>query len=207
MQNKLNTVIVGGRHITPSKIICIGRNYVEHINELNNEIPGQMVVFLKPNSAISSELVSFKQEQLHYEGEMCFLFEKGRFSAVGFGLDITKRKLQSELKSKGLPWERAKAFDASAVFSPFTETSEIDTSLSVELDINGKNIQAGGVSLMMVKPDEILTELKTFMTLCDGDIVMTGTPKGVGTINKGDVYSGKIKLGEEVITHSEWTAK
>ena len=203
----MNSIIVGERHITPSKIICIGRNYVEHINELNNEIPDEMVVFLKPNSAISNELFSFRQEQLHYEGEMCFVFEKGRFSAVGFGLDITKRKLQSELKSKGLPWERAKAFDASAVFSPFVEIANVNTTLNLELDINGINIQTGGISLMMVKPDDVLTELQTFMTLNDGDIVMTGTPKGVGVINKGDIFSGNIKLGGKVITHSLWNAK
>lgn len=207
MENKLNTVVVGDRTVTPSKIICIGRNYVDHINELNNEVPDEVVVFLKPNSAISDELYSFKQEPLHYEGEICFLFENDRFSAVGFGLDITKRALQSKLKAKGLPWERAKAFDGSALFSPFIEMTEIGPSLTIQLDINGTNIQSGSISLMIYKPDEILQELNTFLTLNHGDIVMTGTPKGVGIIKRGDIYKGTITLGDKVITQAEWTAK
>ncbi|MBT4077145.1 MAG: FAA hydrolase family protein, partial [Gammaproteobacteria bacterium] len=171
-----------------------------------NEVPDEMVVFMKPNSAISDDLYSFKQEQLHYEGEICLMVENGQFSAVGFGLDITKRTLQSKLKSKGLPWERAKAFNGSAVFSPFVELDEIDDSLTIKLAINGQNIQSGDVSLMMYKPDEILTELQTFMSLNDGDIIMTGTPKGVGVINKGDLFKGSIKTDQGQITGSEWTA-
>lgn len=207
MNSPLNSISVGERQITPSKIICIGRNYVEHIHELNNDIPTQPVVFLKPNSAISNVLYSFHREQLHYEGEMCFVFESGRFNAVGFGLDLTKRKLQDELKVKGLPWERAKAFDASALFSPFIEISSINNNLSLELDINNTNIQSGSIPQMITKPDEILNEVQTFMTLNDGDIVMTGTPKGVGIIHKGDVFSGRIKQADEVITHSNWIAE
>ena len=206
MGNKLNSVKVSERTVIPSKIICIGRNYVDHINELNNEVPDEMVVFMKPNSAISDDLYSFKQEQLHYEVEICLMVENGQFSAVGFGLDITKRTLQSKLKSKGLPWERAKAFNGSAVFSPFVELDEIDDSLTIKLAINGQNIQSGDVSLMMYKPDEILTELQTFMSLNDGDIIMTGTPKGVGVINKGDLFKGSIKTDQGQITGSEWTA-
>ncbi|MCK5667113.1 MAG: fumarylacetoacetate hydrolase family protein [Thiotrichaceae bacterium] len=206
MKAKLNTVKVGDKTLTPSKIICIGRNYVDHINELHNEIPNEMVVFLKPNSAISDELYSFKQEQLHYEGEICFVFEKGRFSAVGFGLDITKRELQGKLKTKELPWERAKAFDGSAVFGPFFDISAIDDSLSIELNINGQNIQSGNISLMMYKPQDILLELQTFMTLNDGDIIMTGTPKGVGTINKGDIFEGIIKTAQGLISATQWRA-
>jgi len=204
MKTVLKTVTIDDRIVTPSKIICIGRNYVDHINELNNEVPDEMVVFMKPNSAISDELYSVKQEQLHYEGEICFVVENDHFSAVGFGLDITKRGLQSKLKSKGLPWERAKAFDGSAVFSPFVEISEVDKSLTIELNINGENIQSGNISLMMYKPDEILRELQTFMTLNDGDIVMTGTPKGVGIIHKGDTFEGVIKSTQGVISSTQW---
>ena len=94
----MNTVIVGKKLVTPSKIICIGRNYVDHIAELGNEIPDEMVVFFKPNSAISTQLQSFHQESLHYEAELCFLYQKGKFSAVAVGLDLTKRILQSKLK-------------------------------------------------------------------------------------------------------------
>ncbi len=207
MGDILQKIIVGNRCVAPSKIICVGRNYVKHIEELGNEMPNDMVVFLKPNSAISEELYSFHQEQLHYEGELCFLFENGIFSAVGFGLDITKRELQSKLKSKGLPWERAKAFDGSAIFSQFVEIPNLSKNLTFELDINGKKIQSGSINLMIYKPEEILAELLTFMSLCNGDIVMTGTPMGVGPVNPGQIFAGKVKDNDEVITSAEWLAK
>ena len=202
----MNTIIVGNRKIEPSKIICVGRNYVEHIKELNNEIPEKMVIFLKPNSAISHKLNSFHKEQIHYEAELCFLYENGRFSAVGFGLDLTKRELQNKLKSKGLPWERAKAFDGSALFSKFVEIQSINPNLSIELSINGKNVQSGDINQMIYKPDAILTELQTFISLSDGDIVMTGTPKGVGIVSKGSVFVGKVIENNEVLTSAEWVA-
>jgi len=202
----MNSVIVENIHISPSKIICIGRNYVDHIAELGNEIPDEMVVFLKPNSAISTELLAFHQEQLHYEGELCFVFQNGKFSAVGFGLDLTKRSLQSKLKATGLPWERAKAFDGSAVFSNFVSIESIDDSLSLELTINGRVIQSGGIELMMYKPDAILAELQSFMTLQDGDIVMTGTPKGVGEIEAGAVFEGKVIVKNKELISKQWQA-
>jgi 2-keto-4-pentenoate hydratase/2-oxohepta-3-ene-1,7-dioic acid hydratase in catechol pathway len=202
----LNSVIIGNKQITPSKIVCIGRNYVEHIKELGNEMPDDMVVFLKSNSAISNHLKSFHQEELHYEGELCFIFNDGRFSAVGFGLDLTKRQLQSKLKSKGLPWERAKSFDGSAVFSSFVEIDNISQSLNFILSINGKKNQVGNISLMMYKPDDILSELETFITLNNGDIVMTGTPKGVGIINKGDQFEADLYDQENKLLSSKWTA-
>ena len=115
----MNTVMVDKQSVIPSKVVCVGRNYVEHIKELNNEMPTSMVIFMKPNTAVSSELITGKQMPLHYEGEICFLIKQGKISAVGFGLDLTHRELQSELKAKGLPWERAKAFDGAAVMSSF----------------------------------------------------------------------------------------
>ena len=132
----MKVVIVNKKQVTPSKIICIGRNYVDHIAELGNEVPDEMVVFLKPNSAISTQLQSFHQEALHYEAELCFLYQQGKFSAVAIGLDLTKRTLQTKLKSKGLPWERAKAFNGAAVFSNFALIDEIDHSLSLTLSID-----------------------------------------------------------------------
>ena len=204
----MNTVLVDNRHIVPSKIVCVGRNYVEHIAELGNEVPDEMVIFLKPNSAISDELRAFHQEQLHYEGELCFMVGNGRFQAVGFGLDLTKRALQTKLKKKGLPWERAKTFDGAALFTqfiPIIQTS-MDT-LSLELEINGVLVQSGGVPLMIHKPNEILTEISRFITLNEGDIVMTGTPKGVGTINAGDKFTGRIIDQSRVILHRSWIAK
>ena len=206
MENNLNSIIVGNREIEPSKIICVGRNYIEHIKELNNEIPENMVIFLKPNSAISQELNSFQKEQIHYEAELCFVYEKGRFSAVGFGLDLTKRELQNRLKTKGLPWERAKAFDGSALFSKFVEIQSINPNLSVELSINGENVQSGDINQMIYKPNAILTELQTFISLSDGDIVMTGTPNGVGIVDKGNVFVGKAIENNAVLTSAEWIA-
>ena len=115
----MNQVLYDGLPITPSKIVCVGRNYVEHIQELNNDVPDQMVLFIKPNSAISPTLRCYHQEPLHYETELCFMVVDGAFKAASVGLDLTKRQLQSQLKIKGLPWERAKGFDGSALFSEF----------------------------------------------------------------------------------------
>ncbi len=118
-----------------SKIVCVGRNYVEHIEELGNETPESIVLFNKPNSAISDELFYFS-EDTRFEGEICFLIENKKINRVGFGLDLTKANIQSYLKSKGLPWERAKSFDGSAVFSEFVEFNGNLESLKMELFIN-----------------------------------------------------------------------
>lgn len=202
----MNVVIVDKKQVIPSKIICIGRNYVDHIAELGNEVPDEMVVFLKPNSAISTQLQSFHQEVLHYEAELCFLYQQGKFSAVAVGLDLTKRTLQAELKAKGLPWERAKAFNGAAVFSDFVLINEIDNDLSLALSIDGNLTQAGGVELMMVKPDDILTQLQDFIDLEDGDIVMTGTPKGVGQIVSGSQFIGKVTCQDKTLVSATWLA-
>lgn len=202
----MNVVIVDNKQVVPSKIICIGRNYVDHIAELGNEVPDEMVVFLKPNSAISSQLKSFHQEVLHYEAELCFLYQQGMFSAVAVGLDLTKRTLQAQLKAKGLPWERAKAFNGAAVFSDFVLINEIDNDLSLALSIDGNLTQAGGVELMMVKPDDILTQLQDFIDLEDGDIVMTGTPKGVGQIVSGSQFIAKVTCQDKTLVSATWLA-
>lgn len=194
------------KEFTPSKIICIGRNYVEHITELGNEVPDGLVVFFKPNSAITDQLYSFHQEPLHYEAELCFLYQQGEFTAVAIGLDLTKRDLQAKLKAKGLPWERAKSFNGSAIFSPFVQLSAIENSLSLELFIDDKLTQVGGVELMMYKPDAILKQLLSFITLEDGDIVMTGTPKGVGKVVAGRKFKGKVKQGDETLISATWLA-
>ncbi len=109
--------MLDGAAVTPSKIVCVGRNYVAHIEELGNEIPEQMVVFNKPNSAIGDTLYANLGEPLHYESELAFMVRAGQLAAVAFGLDLTRRELQSRLKHRGLPWERAKAFDGAALFS------------------------------------------------------------------------------------------
>ncbi len=203
----MNTVVVDNKNIAPSKIVCVGRNYVEHIKELNNEIPTSMVLFMKPNSAISDSLMTHDTE-LHYEGEISFVIKNHKISAVGFGLDLTNRALQNELKKKGLPWERAKAFDGAGVFSEFVSVSEDDINrLSLKLFINDKLVQIGGVELMIYAPTVVIDEIETFSTLEDGDIVMSGTPRGVGTFKKGDKFRGEIYLDDERIDYKDWVAK
>ncbi len=204
----MKTVTVDGKSVVPSKVVCVGRNYVEHIKELNNEVPTSMVIFMKPNSALSSELITGKQTPLHYEGEISFLIKEGKISSVGFGLDLTHRELQSELKAKGLPWERAKAFDGAAVISSFVTIEEKDIDkLSMQLWINGLLVQEGGVDLMIYKPLQVIEEINSFSTLSDNDIVMSGTPKGVGSYGEGDVFEGKIFINQKEIISHKWIAK
>lgn len=202
----MNMITLDNTQITPSKIICIGRNYVDHIKELNSETPDEMTVFMKPNSAITQTLNAVHIEPLHYEAELCFLIKDNKINAIAIGLDLTKRGQQSKLKKQGLPWERSKAFDGSALFSQFVAFEGAVTSLNFTLDIDGKNIQTGTVDLMIYKPDVILSELQKFVTLCDGDIIMTGTPAGVGMVQAGQEFVGKLYNGDEVLTSIVWQA-
>ncbi len=176
----------------PAKIVCVGRNYVEHIMELGNETPEQMVIFCKPNSAITDVLHANLGEPLHYEVELSYLIENQKPVAVACGLDLTKRGLQTALKEKGLPWERAKGFDGSALFGPFIHLKSDDQELTIELHVNGELRQRGSTSMMIAKPLEIVEEILSFMTLDDGDIVMTGTPAGVGVVEAGHHYEARI---------------
>lgn len=193
----------------PTKIVCIGRNYVAHIKELGNQVAEQMVIFLKPSSAINNELLSVHgDESLHFETEICFKVKAGNLAEVGVGLDLTKRELQAQLKSKGLPWERAKAFDGSALFSEFVAIEQADIAkLEVSLRINDRLQQQGNVELMLYKPDVILEQINEFMTLNDGDIIMTGTPAGVGKISPGDTFSAQIHVAEQLLVEQSWVAK
>jgi len=200
----MKSVVVDDQILTPSKVICIGRNYAEHITELGNEVPEDMVVFIKPNSAISDQLISYHEEPLHYEGEISLMVKGGKFWAVGFGLDLTKRTLQHQLKTKGLPWERAKAFDGAAVLSEFVTLDCIDDKLALELTINGKLVQQGSVAQMLYKPQRILEQLSSFMTLEDGDIVMTGTPKGVGEIPSNSTFEARIFTNNTLLLAHQW---
>ena len=204
----MNTVLFEHKLITPSKVLCVGRNYAKHIAELNNEIPDQMVVFSKSNAAISRELSSFHQEPLHYEGEMCFLVQNDQFVAVGFGLDLTKRGLQSSLKSKSLPWERAKSFVGAGVFDKFVRLPKVGVydELSLTLHIDDELTQEGSVDDMLFKPDIILEDLRSFTTIEDGDIVMTGTPEGVGKVVSGSQFVGRIYQAGELLLESSWRA-
>jgi len=201
----MNSILINQSEIFPSKVVCIGRNYVDHIKELNNETPDSMVFFFKPNSSISKNLIFPKgNKSCHYEAEISFLIEENKISAVAFGLDLTLREVQSKLKEKGLPWERAKAFNNSAVFSDFKSFNGELEELSVELYINDELKQKGGVDLMINKPQEIIDGLLSFSSFEDGDILMTGTPKGVGEFNIGDVFLGKIVYKNETIVEQRF---
>ncbi|MDR1554756.1 MAG: fumarylacetoacetate hydrolase family protein [Campylobacteraceae bacterium] len=198
-------VVFEREEVFPSKVVCVGRNYKEHIEELKNEVPSSMVLFLKPNSSISKELY-YISEDCHYECEISFLIKKGEIAAVTLGLDLTKRDLQNMLKAKGLPWERAKAFDNAAVFGEFIAIDEVDT-LNFELFINGELRQKGFVENMIYKPLEILREISSFMSLDDDDIVMSGTPSGVGKYKESDIFHAKLFQKDMLIKEYIWNTK
>ncbi|MFT4613737.1 MAG: 2-keto-4-pentenoate hydratase/2-oxohepta-3-ene-1,7-dioic acid hydratase in catechol pathway [Bacteroidia bacterium] len=203
----MRSVQYDDQSVLPSKIVCAGRNYVAHIEELGNEVPDELVIFLKPNSAISNTLHSeLGGEALHYEAELAFMVVGGELVAVGLGLDLTKRTLQSQLKNKGLPWERAKSFDGSALFSGFITLEHSLDTLELQLFVDDKLRQRGGVSLMLHPPAAILTEMSTFTTLEDHDIIMTGTPAGVGQVNAGECFRGQVMAGNETLLEVAWTA-
>jgi 2-keto-4-pentenoate hydratase/2-oxohepta-3-ene-1,7-dioic acid hydratase in catechol pathway len=207
----LQQILIDKHAFKPSKIICVGRNYLEHINELNNEIPENMVLFFKPNSAISQELqaehcIKNEVEAIHYEAEICFVYQDHQFGAVGIGLDLTKRVLQSKLKEKGLPWERAKAFDGAALFSDFVSIDKISEQLELTLHIDGQLTQLAHISHMMYSPSLILQEVQQFVTLEDGDIVMTGTPAGVGKVRRNSHYCCELKDGDQSLMIKQWLA-
>lgn len=179
---------------------------MEHIKELGNEIPENMVVFNKPNSAITDTL-HFIDETTRFEAEICFLVGQGRLSGIGVGLDLTKARIQNKMKEKGLPWERAKAFDGSAVLSDFITLDVSLETLSMKLFVNDRLQQHATYELMMYKPLEMLEEIQTFMTLEDGDIIMSGTPKGVATYKRGDIFKIELYNAEEMILTQTWEAK
>lgn len=202
----MKTIKFENQEISPSKVVCIGRNYVEHIYELGNEIPESMVVFNKPNSAIARELY-YVSEDTRFEGEICFLIESSQIAGIGFGLDLTKANIQNKLKEKGLPWERAKGFDASAVLGHFVRFSGDVKQLRFELYINDELRQEASYDLMIYKPDVMIEEIESFMTLCDGDVIMSGTPKGVGNYRIGDIFKGVIYYKDEVLVESFFKVK
>ena len=203
----MNTVKYFGGDIAPTKIICIGRNYAEHARELGNEVPDEMVMFIKPNSAISPNLYAHKGEPLHYETEIVFMVLGGQLAAVGVGLDLTKRELQSQLKAKALPWERAKAFDGAAVFSGFAKLPADSSQLNLKLDVNTHARQRGNISQMLFSPATIMAELSQHFSWQDGDLIMTGTPKGVGVVEAGALYEASIYDGEALLQSAQWQAQ
>jgi len=203
----MNSVRFDGTDVVPPKIVCIGRNYVDHIKELNNKVPEQPVIFSKPNSSIS-DVVRFQPGHvIHYEGEISFIIRDRTIAGVAFGLDLTIRDVQKQLQQNGLPWDRAKSFDGAALFSDFVRFDGELSTLQMELSINGELRQQGSYELMINKPEFLLDEIGSFMTLQDNDILMTGTPRGVGPINPGDEIYGRILQEGKPLVENRWTVK
>ena len=194
------------------KIICIGRNYAKHIKELENERPESPVVFLKPDSAILPKNHPFFippfSNDVHYEVEVLIKINKvgkhiaARFAdkyydEVGLGIDFTARDVQAHCKEKGLPWEKAKAFDGSAVIGQFFPKEEFDLeNLSFQLLKNNKVVQNGNTKAMLWKIDELIGYVSQYFTLKKGDLIFTGTPAGVGKVSENDELTG-IMEGEK----------
>ncbi|WDF58729.1 fumarylacetoacetate hydrolase family protein [Flavobacterium sp. KACC 22758] len=192
------------------KIICIGRNYTNHIEELKNERPDEPVVFMKPDSAVLLKQHPFVipefSEEVHHELEIIVKINKvGKYiepkfahkyyDDISVGIDFTARDLQDKLKAKGLPWEKAKAFDGSAVIGDFLPKSDFVSleNLTFELKKNSEIIQKGNTSLMLWKIDELISYVSQFFTLKIGDIIFTGTPAGVGPVKPNDVLEGFLE--------------
>ncbi len=192
------------------KIICIGRNYVKHIEELQNERPDEPVVFLKPDSAILLKQHPFVipefSDDVHHEVEILVKINKvgkyiepkfahNYYDEIGLGIDFTARDLQSKLKEKGLPWEKSKAFDGSAVIGEFLPKKDFNSleNINFELINNGKVVQSGNTNHMMWKIDELISHVSQFFTLKKGDIIFTGTPEGVSAVKPNDILEGFIE--------------
>ena len=203
----MGSVVFNGQSVRPGKVICVGKNYAAHIEEMASVPAENMVVFMKPATSIGTELFAALDEPLHYEGEICLLMQGGEIAGVGFGLDLTKRETQAKLKAAGLPWERSKAFTGSALFSEFVTAPQDLSQLGVELTVDDELRQKGDVSLMLYPPNVILMELKQFLVLEDYDIVMTGTPAGVGPVQAGEQFHGRVLDGERELISGAWLAQ
>jgi 2-keto-4-pentenoate hydratase/2-oxohepta-3-ene-1,7-dioic acid hydratase in catechol pathway len=192
------------------KIICIGRNYADHITELNNERPSEPVIFLKPETAVVLKKFPFVipefSQDVHHEVEVLVKINKvGKYiepkfahkyyDEIGLGIDFTARDVQSRLKEKGLPWEKAKAFDGSAIISDFLPKKDFSSmeNINFELTNNGQIVQSGNTNLMLWKIDAIIAYVSQYFTLKKGDIIFTGTPKGVAAVKEGDVLEGFLE--------------
>jgi len=192
------------------KIICVGRNYASHIEELDNEKPENPVLFMKPNTSIIPKNQPFVipefSNDIHYEVELLIKickngkyiepqFAKNYYQEIGLGIDFTARDLQAELKQAGLPWEKAKAFDRSSCIGqnwlPVEEFDINDTHFSLQL--NEQVLQSDTTAKMLWKVDELITYISKYFTLNKGDVIFTGTPKGVGQVTENDQLKGYIQ--------------
>ena len=191
------------------KIICIGRNYAEHARELGNEIPENPVIFMKPDTAVLKKGSDFYipefSNDVHYELEVVLKISKGGkyiqeenadkyYDEIGLGIDFTARDLQSQLKVKGLPWELSKGFDGSAVVSEFYKKEDFDMkNINFSLMKNKEEVQNGNTSLMIFSPEKIIAFVSQYFTLRVGDLIFTGTPKGVGKVSENDILEAFLE--------------
>ena len=192
------------------KILCLGRNYLDHIRELGNQVPDRAVIFCKPASSIIPDggeiRIPAYSNDCHHELELAVLIGKTgkdisksdamtHVAGYAVALDLTLRDLQSELKAKGLPWEIAKAFDTSCPLSDFTPAAKVvdPNHLHLALTVNGELRQDGTTAQMMRSVEEIIAEISIYFTLEAGDIILTGTPAGVSRLQSGDRLFGEIE--------------
>ena len=191
------------------KIICIGRNYIDHIKELSNQKPMNPVVFLKPDSAVIAKnqnfiIPSFSNE-IHHEVELVIKINKvGKhidksfshkyYDEIGLGIDFTARDIQSNLKEKGHPWEKSKAFDNSCMVGNFLKKEKIENISKIEFSLKKNNevVQSGCSNDMLWKIDELISYVSQYFTLKIGDLIFTGTPSGVSKVESGDILEGYI---------------
>lgn len=195
------------------KIICIGRNYSEHAKELKNEVPTTPVFFMKPDTALLKDNAPFYyptfSNEIHYEVELVIKISKNGktiapqfahkyYEQITVGIDFTARDLQQQCKEKGLPWEKAKAFDNSAVIGRFIQISELKNTehINFNLAINNNMVQQGISNQMIFNIDTIISYVSGFITLKTGDLIYTGTPAGVGPVKIGDRLIAKIEAEE-----------
>ncbi|MFZ5724378.1 MAG: fumarylacetoacetate hydrolase family protein [Pseudomonadota bacterium] len=195
------------------KVVCVGRNYAEHARELNNPVPAEPILFIKPRTAIVAlhEPVALPRGTCHFETEMAILIGapltradeaqvRAAIAGIGLGLDLTLREVQDGLKAKGLPWEKAKAFDGACPLSDFVAPSRVAdlAAVRVRLLVNGETRQDGNTSDMLTPVLPLIAYMSAFFTLEPGDVIMTGTPKGVGPLLAGDRL--RVILGEDLLT-------
>jgi len=192
------------------KIIAIGRNYAEHAKELNNPVPTTPVIFLKPDTALLKDNKPFYHpdfsDDIHYELEVVLKickegkhiaekFASNYFDEIGLGIDFTARDIQAKHKEKGLPWELAKAFDNSAPVSIFLPKTDFENlyNLSFELKVNGESRQNGDTKDLLFSFEKIISFVSQYITLKKGDLIFTGTPAGVGKVNRGDKLEASLE--------------
>ncbi|WP_199161989.1 fumarylacetoacetate hydrolase family protein [Elizabethkingia miricola] len=190
------------------KIICVGRNYTEHAKELKNEIPTEPVLFIKPDTSVlkgSDFYIPEFSNDIHYELELVIKISKGgkyiqeenaakHYEQIGLGIDFTARDIQSKLKEKGLPWEKAKGFDGSAVVSDFFPVENFNTEeIHFELKKNNQTVQEGNSKDMIFDINKLIANISQYFTLRVGDLIFTGTPAGVGKVEENDILDAYLE--------------